>query len=629
MPIKPGVLLGIAGGIIAALMGWVLPSVLQSSQQRVQTYATVETEKARRLLHEYNAALRQKSGLLDEVDGIMTQLGDAGVKFDVDVDDASALSEQGLTDYEAIHTAIWEKFQPTDWSAARPSRPQPSYGNVADQMKRGLAERMKLVNTNSSLLDEALKSVDGALSYSSGDVQGRSHVEANYLKGVILHVKGLAELAVSHALRREAMDLRAELVATAQASAAALPLKDMVAASKVDEKTAEINVRVQETETRLTALRAERERLEAIARELSGKLAAATQRAEAARQAIDQLRAAGINLANTNGAAEFDAKMTELDKAYRAATREAHLLQRGGMPRATLAAGGDLLLGAYVEPGATGRPTTERGLDAYQADIAVVNSDLARNEAALKDLQAAAAQLKTLRNSFAEHEKLAANASHESLSQTGELWSELSRIESEAYTAEDKALALFERAGAAHRDAAANADRATAAARERLKELRPAQQERAADNAAKDDQWISGYIVTAEADARLARAWVYQSRYRAYTDTARALADAVRLVKLAEADAAAEQTKADEARAAGVEEVGKAMSILSDAHRRVGQHWTITALGAGARNLMALFDYPEYRAQAIEDYRAALKDRADKDFAAWIVDRLSALGATP
>lgn len=141
-----------------------------------------------------------------------------------------------------------------------------------------------------------------------------------------------------------------------------------------------------------------------------------------------------------------------------------------------------------------------------------------------------------------------------------------------------------------------------------------------------NDGWMSGHIAVQEADARLARAWVYADRHRAYHELAASLASVGEPLQLAEADVEAERIKSQDSRDSATEEVETAMEILRRAHGKTGEgNWTITAQAAGATYLMTLLGYDGYLSETIEGYRKALQGRETEPFAKVFSKRLAEL----
>lgn len=648
MQVKPVVLIGAAIGVLGMLLGWSLPSVLQGAQHKVDDEASVWVEKARRVLYQYNAALGYKSTALNEFGGLLAALSEMGVEGEFDFDDPSGLSEEARDDYQTRHSTAWESFPPTDWRlappqwkgadpgkllSARPRRPQPSYGNVDQQIIEGARERSRLIKENAALLQEAIRYVDQALNVSSGEVNARAHVEANRLKGVIYYHQGLTLAGESAALRRRAMPLRGELQRLDAETMGIQPLANLTVGSTIDKQIFQMEGRIKSESERLRTLQGQAEQVDGQIRELQMKIADAEKRVEAARQEMDRIKARGVDFSDPRGGEAFAEALLRQDQSYRSGIRELQGLQYGTLPGATLEAGGDLLSGRYVESG--GDPAVGHGLNHYLGERAVLTREIAGQQAMLKDFET------TLENMRKDEEHLTArmrgvsreiNGSGGLAERARKVHEQLAALDQAAFDLEEAALEALQKSAQASKAAASAADRLTAEAAQAVRNLPPARQDRSALSLRKDDNWMGGYIAAAEADARLARAWVLAQRYQAYSENKRTYTGLFTYLRLKAGDPTTDTYKshglrAEEARTQGVEEIGQVMNTLADVHRKVGQHWTITALAGGARSVMVLFDYPEYRKEAIEDYRNALKGREDKDYARWISARLAALEA--
>jgi hypothetical protein len=228
---------------------------------------------------------------------------------------------------------------------------------------------------------------------------------------------------------------------------------------------------------------------------------------------------------------------------------------------------------------------------------------------ALADLKSDLQRLKGIRTAGEASQTDAVRRIGEASPLAAKAFEEISRVESEAATVEDAALKVLEEAAKTAQAAAGANDAWVSSAREHTQNLAAEIKERSAFAERENDEWMAGHIAAQTADARLEKAWIYYDRFASATENVRVLTDAKATLGLNEADPAAEQTKADEARTKGIEEVTKAMEVLEKAHRRAERHWTLTAQAAGTTYLLSLFGNTDYTADAIATYRDALKGR--------------------
>ncbi|MCH7808850.1 MAG: hypothetical protein IIB60_06460, partial [Planctomycetes bacterium] len=124
------------GTLAVCGLGWQVLPALQAPQRTVDTQASAQMERARRLLHSYSPGLTHKSLLLDE-------LADAGA--DVEIDDPAALLDGAEDEYQQEHEKRWLAHQPYDYNLpAPPSAARARYGNLVQQVRQGVGGRSDL-----------------------------------------------------------------------------------------------------------------------------------------------------------------------------------------------------------------------------------------------------------------------------------------------------------------------------------------------------------------------------------------------------------------------------------------------------------------------------------------------------
>lgn len=604
---------------IAALVtcggGWLLLPALQGARRAVDVEASVTLERARRLLDMYNANLAYKALLVEELNA-----EDGELTFE-------DLSDKAADQYQQLHTAMWEAYQPNDW-AADTSQPRPAraaYGNLPAQMRQGLSNQAKLAADNERLLDDALAAVANALSITRGDESSRTNAEANRLKGVILHHKGLAKALQAQLHRRNSDRVRQELVALAIDVAASEPAKTLVADSGIDERIDQLQVRAAELGGGLDEDRQELAEHDTRIAQLEARLAVVRSRRDDARAAISGLQAKGMDFSDVRGAESFRIRLEAFDQAFREADRQTHALTYGAYKNAQIDQSGDYLTGRYVGIGAAAEPTVEFGLVHLQRARAVLSARIEGQQRAVDNVRSSVAGLEGTKKAFAVVQEQAVRRIAESALTGSEMFTELNRIDSEAFLIEDAALDLLEQSVRVTRQAVGYADLWIRDARDRTQGLSPEATERSAFGGRLRDRWLSGDIAAQQADAHLAKAWIFYDRFDAYSQSGDTLADVAGGLDLKEADIQSERTKAQDAHDAGVEEIKQAMDATKRAYDAADHHWTIVAQSAGTTYLLALFGHEDYIDDAIEGYRNAIKGRENEKYAEVFVARLNRL----
>jgi hypothetical protein len=566
--VKPTTTLGAALiiGAGACGIGWALLPSFQGDNRAVASEAGLHLERARRLLHQYDAELSYQGSLLD-------QLRDAGIEAD-----ASALSE-----------------------------------------------RERIFNRNDQLLDRASQAIDEAMAVRAGDASGRDLPGVLRIQGAIQFYRGMADRTRAAVRRLNAEPLQDELRKLAGQATESQAQQSLVAESGIVDQIALIQEQVAKAEQAVADLRRQLTSWDHSIADIEQRIVAASALREQASGELRRLREQGIDFSIHDAAKQYAQAYMAADRAFREADRQVQYLTTGYFPRAEIDASGDFYTGRYLENGSPFGLTVEPGLTHFQNERAAVAAALAQREAEVADLSKTVERLNLLRERFAREESDARDALRGIHQRAAEVYADWNRIDSEAAALEETALAQLERAVRSAREASTQAGRWVSDAQTRLQNLPPATTERSAFNLRRDDTWMGGYILAEAADARLASAWVYYDRYRAATRAAELLDYAVPLLKLSEADPSAELTKAEEAREAGVEEIKQAMADLQRAHRDVERHWTVIAQAAGTQYLLALFGDTSYVSDVVETYRSAVQGREDASHAEPFVRRLRQL----
>ncbi len=598
-----------ATGVVGA--AWFVVPSLQSDRQRVDAEASLHVERARRLLHQYNARLTYKSMLTDQLTG-----------WGVDVD-PEVVSEDLEDEYQRLHESIWEAYQPVDWDRERPARA--NYGNLARQIGAGLQRQTKFVADNERFLVQALRTVDQALAVNVGSESARTYFEANRLKATILYHHGLAMWTQALARRRDASRYRRELTGLGGNAVAAGSAVGLVEDSGLEDQIGDVESDADDIEAAIDDGRRDLDELEDRIADLEADLADAEVRRDGARREMERLKAAGADPSDRDGADRFRRAFESLGEVFREADREAHALAFGTYSNARIVHDGDLLTGRYVDESGSAAPSVEFGLVHYRDAQRVLAQRIDLQEEALEGLREAIVRLEGMKEVYRATQTVSAEQVASASTFANEIFPELNRVDSEAFTIEEDALDFLDRAAQSARAASGQARQWVSAAVAHTQDLSPEARNRSAFEQRSKLKWMVAHIAAQEADARLAKAWIHYARYRVYSQSATVLAKVAEPLRLQEADAEAERSKAQHAHDVGVAEITQAMSVLEKAHRDSGRHWTIAAQAAGTSYLMALFGHEGYVADAIEAYRSVVRGREDRSDAAKFVSRLTDL----
>lgn len=600
-------------GLAGCAAAWILLPTLQGPVQAVESAAAVPIERARRLLHQYDARLPYQSAVIDELRASGASL-----------EDPDNLSEESLDEYQQIHERLWAAFQPMQWGE-RPMQARANYGATQQQMRQGAEDRLTLLSQNDALLNEASSAIDEALSVASGAATGRDLSEALRLKSIILFYQGMAESTRASVAREELAPLRMELATLADEA------DDLTGSITLTDKSgiaADIEKAKAEADAAKRAVAEHQQVLAGLDRSLADirqRIASLDAKRAQAKANLERLEIQGLDFSLENAADAYASEYLNAARAYREAHRQIHNLTTGYFPRARIDASGDFLTGRYLEDGSPFNLTIERGLNHLEHERSVASKVLGEREHALREWRTASDRLDSLRANFATEESNARNRLAEIRTEADNLLDALDSAESTALNLEDAALAKFDQAARAAGDAASAAARWVSDAQQRTQSMPMQSQDRSAFKPRSDDRWIGGFILAQAADARLARAWIFQSRYTSATQNAVLLDRLVSLTGLDASLVAAERDAANDAREAGVEEVKLAMADLERAHRDAEGHWTLVAQAGSTQYLMTLFGDSSYLPDTIATYRKAVESREDLPAAQPIVSRLKAL----
>lgn len=610
------VFVAVAAMVVTGVV-WVFLPMLQSGQQRVESQGVVHVERARRLLDRYNADLAYRALVLE-------QLRDAEVG--VDAKDAGDVAEAVGDQYQAVHEALWKDFEPKDWKDGTGRPAKATYGNLATQIREGVTARSELVKENAALLDEAMKEIEEALRVEAGGASGAEYAEALRLKGVALFHRGVAEQVAARVKREEIEPLLSELDSLANEAEQLKSMEGILADSNIDEQIARTREELGQAEARVKAAQGELAKLDTTIRGLEQRLSSAQERAKGARAAMDQIRTAGVDFSDPQGANAFAKRLGEHDVVYRKALRETQELEAGSLPKAEIDITGDFLRGKYLE-GDSRTLTVQPGLNHYRGERATLAAKLEREQAGVDAIRGDLARIESGRQPYEAQQALAGQRLPAIEEQAGEAYEELSRVDSEAETIEERGLKFLDQSVAASQQAVALADKWVSEGRESAEKLGAEAKERSAGNSRANDAWIGGFVGAQVADGRAVKAWIYYDRFNAAKRIVKVMERLTNQVALREADIAAHRAKADASKEASEKEIELAMAALERAHNKTERHWTLTAKGAGITYLMVLLGHDGYLTDTVESYRNAIKGRETEPAVRRLVRSLQVLEA--
>jgi len=604
----------VAGGILAfcAIVYAGLP-LLASAERAAESAAAPHIERARRILHQYNADLAYGSLVLDQIEDL-----------EMDAPNAEALAEDAADSYKDEHGRLWKAFAPRDIQDGGGRQARAAYNNLVGQIRDGQSGRKELIARNAKLLDEALAEIGLALEATSGQDASLIRSDALRLQGAAFHHKGAAERTKAAVKRTESAAIRERLDGMAREASSLQSKRNLVEQSGIDAQVARVKERLKEVEGELANRQEQLADWDRIIGDTEGKLAAAKSRRDHSRQALERLTAEGVDFSRPDGGAAFAAELLKHDEAFRTADREAQTIESGSLPQARIDATGDFLYGRYVEGGSSENLTVEFGLTHARFERDVLAKWVEGKRAEADGFRADLAVLEAVRAAATTSDSEAASQLDAIKRTAAESLEKLRTADADALKSEDSALKLFDQAASAAQQAAGAKEQGLRKAGDLAGALSPESKERSAANQLAQTESSLGFVSASQADARIAKAWIYYDRMVTASANASLLKSAAAL-ELPYAEAAAESEISDAARKSGVEEIQKAMDILTKAHQKGGKHWTIVAQGAGATYLMTLFGYPDYLPDAVAAYRNAVKGRETERFAESFNTRLKRL----
>ncbi len=590
---------------------------LEAPRLRASRDANLQIERARRILAQYDAGLsldrNYRSLLGDEWFELSTEtlnelLGnpDYDVAADVNAKLTEYANNPAIKELPGLEQKLLTlQYGQAGWPAHKSPAP-PTRMNGAGMATRGSEQYSRRLEDNARILDQALGEANKALQIQYGDYSTRNHPAANRLAGAIHYQQGL-ELVDRVLLMRQDLATRRFGLKNDIAERQRVERKlDLVAASDIDSEISRAQAEHQSALADVVDHEAKVEVLNQHATELRGRVEAAVQRSEAAREAMEALQDIGADLSSPGGFGEFRTAYSDQALRYRQAVSEAHRLERGTLTNAIIDYTGDYVHGKYVPIQQDREIGIDRGLTHWQQDLDTAMAELEGLNDTAQRLAENVETLKGLKRSFEDRARIADEAAA-GLRQ---------RIESEfsAYLAaadairqvDEEALARFEQAAKSFRAALEGV-----AAEQRDASAVPAKPTDTAQQAYQQlvgrQQSLEGQVLAEQGDARLRMGLICLGRYQDANDA---------LQDLGGVPAAAERREgwresAEAARQATIEHTDQAIAILKDRAKTKlkDSGWLVAAEIGVAHYVQAMVGVEFADQKAQEWYRLAVDGR--------------------
>ena len=394
----------------------------------------------------------------------------------------------------------------------------------------------------------------------------------------------------------------------------------------MDAKIATVVANRDQAGSELQKLEGELTKLDAETAGLDRRHQDALRRTEAARVAMEKLEQAGVDFSDPRGAETFSQKLLQQTRTFVEAGREAHLLEAGGYPKAKIDASGDYLKGRYVENGLTSDLTVQLGLSHLRVERTVLAGKVERAKQAVENLATDIQRLQGVRGEYEQAQADARKVIEQAKPSAADAFDELNRIESEAFALEESAAESF-RPGrqplAASRPPGGPVDER---GRDRTENLSPEAKQRSAFDKRTQDAWMGAHFRPGRRRQARPSPGVLRSLPRRKANRG-SPGIAPRRDHSARSRRGGRSDEGREAREAGVEEIKQAVATLEKSHKTLASHWTLTAEAAAAMDLLSSFGLKEFRADALEAYRKAVKGRETEPFVDKLAQRIRELEA--
>jgi hypothetical protein len=628
----------IMAAVVPLVVGgmYVASPLFSSSRAKLAAETDERSEAVRRMLDKYAGNERLLADLLADLErlGVDVALDDARITAILE-EDRSILEDAGEELRERTGGAeasrrreLEDRYKlaggATDAAMVTPG----GFGNNVSQMTRTIRQAVKsrsaLLAENKKLLSQALGQIESALSESRGDASGRDHLNAQRMKGLVLLAQASEHRRQAERMRRVVHAQRETLVDAIVLVNRLVAEQELLEASGVHDRIDALNQDVDASREAVAAAETELKSLEATIADLVTRIDAYRDSARRARDEMDALEDAGVDLLDPSGFETFADAYARASSEYRKATSQAHRLERGTLEDARIDDSGDYVLGQYVPADAAGSIEPRRGLIDYRDDYELASADLAGLRETLASLERSVADLEVLAEHFETRTAEAAEQESEIRSQAPELYKPFAERAGAADESFGRAIAKAKSAAQAFRAASGVADTRVRDARDRLSEASQTAQENSAAKARSEDRWLGGQCKNEIGQARLLLGSLWTQRFQAAALDHDLVARAIEALDLPEVDAALFAQRRDEARESARTTLRAAVSDLERSGRELN-NWTVAAEVGGAHYLLSIVEGDVHVGTAIGNYENAVQGREDLPAAQPIVRRLAKL----
>lgn len=615
---------------------WLFLPVLQSSERKLEARVGESAERARRMVAQFNAQTDASAEFVDRA-GITADLSAERVGAIIASDHRpaqEALEAEATRLQEMLRGSVARTrqldatFNTLDPGTQLTARSVPAFGNQPDAVQRdlttGIQQRDRLIADNRARMSNALTEVGRALSDQQGDASGTDSVAANWLKGMALQQEAEAASRSASLHRQTAVGALNDMRTAARAHGAARAATSIV-------ETSDIASAIAAREQALAEARAQRSEVETLVASLESTVADLQRQideqaaiATAARARMDALVDRGLEYELPDAAEQFKTAYENAAREYRTAERAEHFLRYGGLENVRIGASGDLLSGEFISTSPGEEIVARRGLEDYAGDLAVARKDLEGLTAEVERAESRVREAEELRTAYERRQDGASARASTLQDRVAARYSAYREAEAAATQAEDLAIRKFT-------DAAKSFNGAQRAYSARVADvpvgLSPDVLERSPYSLIQRDAWAGAEAKAEAADAELRAALIWHERVRRLEWAEAVLGDVQEVAPLEEHDDAALAERLADARDQGFALAEKATQALESVGRDLENHWTVAASLAAANYVMSLFDRPELRNLAIQNYNAAVQGRENDANVRPFLERMRQIGA--
>ena len=621
--------------VVAILAGFGLTAgMLEAPQTSVEREINARVELAQRLLESYAPS---SSALALELEQELEPLsGDAPPATDDEVVMGEDQLARVISQFTQGASQLGQQFQEITGDA--PSAPP------------GARDALAGVRSNEAMLDQALRAITEAVQMSEGSGEsaysGSSHVEATRLRALLIYYKAdllRRKAELQHQVAREHRDrfervydqwqttdnrirsLGYDLAAHMESSTDTQP-----ADSKLDpipERVKALETQAKQVAGDIKTTQQLVDELTAIVNDLQTKLDAASSQASRAHARMLELESKGVDTSDPSALPAFKDAYTAASEAYRAASREAQILEFGAIRNTKIDTEDENeLITAPLAPRGPGEMTPSVGLRARQAELAGAQTRLERQQALLAEINKQIADLNGRETRIRDRVAKLEQRKRDLASQATEAVTPAMKAAGDANAMQTEAIDLLSGQGVS---AAAAAKRAAAqrkqAARNKQAESPESPDERLAMMAG--DKFTEGHASALGGDIHYLQALIELQQADNLVDHADMLRGIERMsldtqalsggADVALTDMEAAETAAAEARQRAAQAVEEAIPAYEEAAGALGDLWNIHVSLGAAHHLRALAEPdPEaaqaHRDNAAKEFERSIRDRQDR-----------------